>query len=322
MGSSVILPAPGQPTEGPDPLFTPTPPQNVVSFGFDRVGPPSTLYIQRDDRLIVNTWASVAGLNARVGARILIPQQIIPGQPTIDGQKPAPLEVVPGGYIQLLITDIFPTGNRNRNITEIDLLEGYLLDLAVYSRVTPVQRGQLFADAVLARGSGAVATAVQGLTADYLTTANHTTWPGGRIQQSTEGPGWSHSINVPNPAAGVDWTFTAATAQRVLVKSFSSLLTPSATVANRNVSIIVDDGVNTVWQVIQPTSIPASQVTTLSATTTNATAGVLPSIQTQIFPPNLFLEPGWRLRVSTGNLQATDQWSAIWLAVEEWIETN
>lgn len=322
MGSSVILPSPGQPKEGPDPLFTPAPAQNVVTFGFDRVGPPSTLYIQRDDRLIVNTWASVAGLTARVGARILIPQQIIPGQPTVDGAMPAGLTVVPGGYIQLLITDINPTGNRARNITEIDLLEGYLLDLAVYSRVAPVLRGQLFADAVLARASGALATSVQGLTADYLTTANHTTWPGGRIQQSAEGPGWSHSINVPNPAAGADWIFTAATAQRLQIKSLSSILTPSAAVANRNVSLIIDDGVNTVWQVIQPTSIPASQVTTLSATTTNATAGVIPTIQTQIFPPNLFLEPGWRLRSSTGNLQAADQWSAIWLAVEEWIETN
>jgi hypothetical protein len=66
--------------------------------------------------------------------------------------------------------------------------------------------------------------------------------------------------------------------------------------------------------------VTAGQVAGLNGMTTNVTPGVVTSVLPIVIPPGLFLVPGWRLRAFTNNIQAGDQWSQIWHAVEEWID--
>jgi len=157
--------------------------------------------------------------------------------------------------------------------------------------------------------------------ADYVGGNSAAQYPNGRALHCTEGPGWSHSIQQANPGAGADWTLTMAAGQRALPKSFTAQLLTSGVAGNRNIELIIDDGANVVWRASAPASVIAGTTQQLSGATTNSPTGVVTTDFSVVIPPNLFLEPGWRVRTATTGILDGDQWSNIWFGVEEWIES-
>lgn len=319
MGSSVLLPAPGQPRTGPDPAFKSGSIPNVVTFGFDKVSPPSSLYIQRDDVLILTATSALANEVVNFTVRIMLTAAPSPGQPDQPSTAPAAQSAKAGNNIVLDVQSIQLAAARTFKAISIQLMEGYLLNVSATATLA-VTRGQTYCSAFIKRSAAGGPPAQVGLFADYCTPDFLAIYPNGRSLSDVEGPGWSHSVLIANPAAGADWTFTAAAGQRASVKSFSAVFTASAAVGNRNMTLILDDGVNTVIQISALISVTAGQVVGLNGTTFNQPAGVVTTILPISFPPNLFLEPGWRFRTFTNNIQAADQWSGIALAVEEWLD--
>lgn len=320
MGSSVILPAPGQPREGPDPGFKSGAIPTSATFKFADVAPPSALYVMPDDQLELVAMSSFVGETVIFRVRFLHVVLPIPGQPDTGTPQGLPVLSSVPPYIGIYEFQIPITAARTLTVLRPNLGEGFILSVFA-SSLGVFTRGQTFARAALFRGTaGGATTHNVVLVSEYVDSNYSVSGPGATIKHYLEGPGQLHSLQQANPAAGADWTLTALAHQRLRIESFSAVFTASATVANRNVELIVDDGANIYWRTSAATSITAGQVVTFNGTTTNAPAGVVTTDQSVVFPPTLALPPGHRLRVATTGIQAGDQWSAIWFGVEEWLD--
>lgn len=299
MGSSVILPQPGQPTEGPDPHFTSASQPRRTTFRFDLVEPPVPQFVQPHELLLISTFASVASTN-RLTARILLADGSITG-------------------ISLDFTCI---ADRAFHFFTAPLYEGFLLSVTVLNiSGVATKRGQTFVQVDIARGGPANNLKEYTLLADYLQSGASLGWPGGRIESTIDGPGWLHSVQQANPAAGADWAITVPAGARWRISSFAATLTTSATVANRIVRLQMNDAaVNNIMQTAPTAVIPASTTAVVSGFPGQSTPTTDPLTINVAMPGNPILPSAFRIVTSTIGIQAGDQWSAIWFEVEDWIE--
>lgn len=319
MGSGVILPTPGQPRTGADPTFKTASIPNAVSFAFSGIAPPQSLYVQRDDQLTVTAISSIAGEVVTFNIRFLRLEIPLGGQPdTKPAAIPSSGTPVQGTIITITQQVQLPIA---RLLTSVNFAvgEGFVLSVGAVA-AQAATRGRTFARVSTFRGAIAAPQNTQTFMSDYVTNSFASAWPGGTLRHSTEGPGFVHSINQPNPAAGADWTFTSPSNSRARLDSFNAVFTASAAAANRQIQLAVDDGANTVWADDVAANVTASQVVNVAATQTNVPIGIVLTTLHCVFPPGLILPAGWRVRTNTAAIQAGDQWSAIWLNVEDWVD--
>lgn len=296
-----FVPPPGQPGPLNKDEFLSASQRGQVTFHLKDVSPPSPLYIRPEEGIrlaVTNSDVNITVL--RLNYRLLLAD----------------------GSLQVGFTELAPTSNRAVSTAFIPLTEGYLLSLVfeIIANTVSTQRGQCFGNCRLVRGSSAVFVTSAILFNGYITNQRPIGWPGGPLESSVDGPGWIHTVQQANPTAGNDWVYTVPTGARQRLISLQATLTTSSAAANRNVSLIVDDGVNLYWSADVGAAVVASTVEAITATGTNAPTGVFPTTQSMVMPPTLVMPAGHRIRSSTGNIQAGDQWSAIWLAIEEWLQ--
>ncbi len=322
MGSSVLLPPPGQPGKGPDPAFKSASTPNVVTFGFEKIGPPSPLYVQLDDQLVVTIAHSILNAQFQVSYRFLLPGGPVPGQPDQAVESNAAGVQQFRGWIDVAVQIISAAEAPNDRVQrsfKFDLPECYLLSVSIDGASgTTILVGQAFVNAGITRRGPGLTRYAQ-LFAGNVASGADLGWPGGPQRSAMEGPGWIHSLQVANPGAGADWTFTVPALARMRLDSFNAVFTAAVAVANRQVQLTVDDGSNTMWTDDLSANITAGQTINVAVTQTNVPTGVVTTTLHMVIPPGLILAPGWRLRAVTGAIQAADQWSAIWLNLEEWI---
>ena len=127
------------------------------------------------------------------------------------------------------------------------------------------------------------------------------------------------SITGTNPDPGVEISETVPTRRRWRPQSIRIRLTTDATVANRNILLIIDDGTTPLTAITTTTPQTASKSINYYFSNIGA-----PEINTSPnhslpFPP-LTLPSGYRIITATENLQAGDDFSAPQLLVEEWID--
>lgn len=277
--------------------YSPAGPANDVSFLFKNTVPPSNLYIMRDDQLQVNVATSQSGEFVTVNARILEPSGNIKDNQFI----------------------VAANGNRVPVSKVFALAEGYLLSLSAVAN-NAFTRGQTFVRVIINRGASGTGQAAQLLLADYVQTSVSAGYPGGRVLHPLEGPGNMTTAVMTNPGAGADWTISNPGNTRWRISSLNGVLTTSAVVANRDVQLQVLQSGVLVW-VGQATAVIAA------STAANVSAAGLPStptvLATDIFlpmPPALILGTNGTVRVVTANIQAADQWTNMFISVEEWLE--
>lgn len=130
------------------------------------------------------------------------------------------------------------------------------------------------------------------------------------------------SITGTNPAAAAEISETVPVGSRWKFKGMRAVLTTSATVANRNVTLTIDDGTNTILSGGAVYNQAAS-----AAFTYWFAPGLTNSVQTSVIaqvpiPPTdtLILPSGYRIRTLTGALQAGDDWGAPQYLVEEEVD--
>jgi len=141
------------------------------------------------------------------------------------------------------------------------------------------------------------------------------------LKSSVEGPGCIRAITGTDPAAGSEVCETVPTNARWRVISFRFALTTSATVADRHVQLVVDDGAGPIlWGDFSPSTQPASSTLTYQASTGGVEHTDRAGVPRIALPDNLILPQGWRIRTVTSNLQSDDDFAAPALIVEEWIE--
>src|SRR5215472_12084779 len=125
-----------------------------VAFKFQDISPPSTLYVQRDDLLIVQFASFQASETVTINGRLLV-------SPV--GSTASVNNVIP-------ISQTFPQagGAFAINQATITLAEGFLLGLSATCSVAST-RGQTFCRVGIQRGGGTTWLTGIPLFADYLT---------------------------------------------------------------------------------------------------------------------------------------------------------
>jgi hypothetical protein len=332
MGSSVILPAPGQPKTGPDPAFKTAAIPNIVSFGFEKVGPPSPLYIQRDDVLVLEALSQLpAGDTVRLTARLLQPFAQAAGQPDQPGGVAAGGAIVGPGYVDVVSKDLPIPNPRSLVSTQIVLGEGYLLSLGV-SGSSGSLRGATFVRVFLNRGPFSTQTPNVGamLLADYVTQSAASGWPNGRILSGTEGPGFIAFYTPAGPGAGANFSVLSNISGRVRVNTFAATFTASAAVANRIVTISYSpsNGGGLHYVVQDTVAVTASQVVRYSlgpgaSLVRGAGAGTAASPIDVVLPlpSGSFGTTGVVINSQVQNIDINDAWSNILLSTEEWFDS-
>jgi len=159
------------------------------------------------------------------------------------------------------------------------------------------------------------------LSAQYITDHKVIQWPPGFVESSVEGPGLLRSITGTDPAAGSEITETVPTNARWRLRGIRFELATSADVADRRVLLIIDDGAS-VFTAIVVEAIQTADLTrayNFYSIAPRESVFTVGNIESPL-PEDLMLLQGWRIRTSTVNLQAADDYGAPQRLVDEWIE--
>lgn len=125
-------------------------------------------------------------------------------------------------------------------------------------------------------------------------------------------------LAVPQPVAGAEFVISPQRFGAFQVLGLVFTLTTSAVVANRQVTLSIDDGTTTIWRAV------AAQVQAATATVNHqlhldsAQLPLTAGLTIMSFPAEgHLLRRGWHLRSLTAAIDVGDQYSAIGLYVQE-----
>lgn len=258
------------------------------------------LYVTGEDALACTVFNASAGVTVTISGRML----------EFGQARPTPFQQT-----------IIPATDRSASVVRFSLGDGWLLNAqAVVSGGSPFT-GQTFVRLSLVRGLLSNANELFTLCADYVTSKQPVSYPGSGVLDPTDGCGALRSITGAVPAAGAEISETVPTGARWELISIAWLLTTAVAVANRSPNLILDDGALVYFRSSFATLIPASVA---SQNTFAQGIGQFTSANNarlaSTLPVNNRLAAGHRVRTSTDNIQAADQYSAIQYLVREWIE--
>lgn len=223
--------------------------------------------------------------------------------------------------------DFATTADRLPIEFNIPIDAGYMLNCSLgILGATITSIGQTFVQLALIRGRGDAGIEVGTILQGYVATSHWLGFPGSPIQHSKEGPGHVHIENSVAPVAGANAGIGVPEHAYWRVHSVHGSLVTDTTVTNRFPHLTCFSGVvNPVWKTQAPFPMVASSgfnffwmpnVPYGPAATQIADCVEIPLPEPCI---GLSLEV---IRTDTPNLQAGDQWSALRLRVEEWLDTD
>lgn len=324
MGSSVILPPQGQPGPLRPGEFKGAAIPNAATFGFRNLGPPSPLYVQRGDVLRIVLLPYLATGSALFSYRLLLATPPAPGQPedVVAGRSVSPIVDVPEpAYLESGQFALNATAALTPVQQSIVLAEGWLLSVSV-ATLSDSTSGRNYVVAFLTTGpsvSGVLPSAYT-LFTGYLRGSFPLGWPGGPIENETDGQGFLNAYAPANPAAGTDLSVISNAPGRVQLLAFKAQFATSATVANRFPSFLVSYGASSNAQVQDTTAIPASTtvIYSLGPGQTFIRGGGAPAVVALGTPGLHYVGSNVTIASSTQGIQAGDQWSAITFSTREW----
>jgi hypothetical protein len=264
-----------------------------------QLGAGAQFYFAGDD------WLRVSSLNSVAGVRVVVSGRFLPS----DEARPKPFR-----------DDHTPNTDRTVATSDIGLGVGWLQHVtAIVSSGTPTF-GAVFVRVDVIRGRGAAATVVGSLLQGFVTSGQRLAWPGSLIRSSLEGAGVLRSIVGTDPAANTEISETVPTGARWRLVGVRFALVTDANAANRNVSLVIDDGANAVFEATALNVQAASLTINYAASAAGFATGSVSNRQSIGIPPDLVLPAGYRIRTETGSMQVGDNYSAPQLLVEEWLE--
>lgn len=212
-----------------------------------------------------------------------------------------------------------PNTDRTAASSLYTLGEGWLCNVQVRASVAAPLQGQTFVVVELVRGRTGAIQPLTCVLQGYVTSTHRLAWPGSPIASSVDGAGVLRSITGTDPAAGVEISETVPAGARWRLLSLHTHLVTSATVANREVVFVFDDGATGYAEVPAGASQAATLTRQYSLTRGVQRFAVATSDVLSVPAPDILLPAGHRIRTATANLQAGDDFTAPQLLVEEWI---
>ena len=210
------------------------------------------------------------------------------------------------------------TTNADRSrATDTFELHGSPTMLQVSPETAPVRRGECYVRATLLLDGEPVLR----LSAGYLTDSKTLSWPPGVFEAFTDGPGLIRVVTGTDPAANTEITETVPTNARWKIRAIYFLLATDAAVVNRAVELRFDDGTDPLYQIsciqVQTASLNWNYFAGLLG---ESRQGTIATASINLKLPDVVLFQGYRIRTLTGSLQATDNYGAPLIEIEEWIE--
>ena len=280
----------------PEPVILTIP--EVVRFATRGVAPPSNLYVRKEDRVVIQVRNSVTAAEIVVSGRM----------------------VTIAGVVRPFQRIIIPSTDRSPDSTFIDVGEGFLLNISVFTQAVNVLRGQCFVLGLYIAGETTTNQTTAVILSDYVYTDYVVSYPFGTLKGPDSGRGTPRTITGTNPAAGSEVTETVPTRARWRLLSFAVQLVASGAAANRVVNLFVTDGVTNGILVPSATFHIANETRRYNYIQSGAQYAdpngnfVLP------LPGNLPMKAGATFGTATNGLQAGDNYDAPLYTVEEWIE--
>lgn len=213
-----------------------------------------------------------------------------------------------------------PNTDRTAATVDIALARGWLQQLTVRATTGSPTYAHTFVIVELIRGLGTSATVLATLLAGPVSANTRRAWPGSPLASSIEGPGALRSITGTDPAANVEISETVPTGARWKLHAIALTLVTDATAADREVILTFDDG-TTVYYAAAPAANQAASLTRRYSAGRGGVRGIsLAGLEIAIALPDLWLPAGHRIRTATTGRQATDNFGAPQLLVEEHLE--
>jgi hypothetical protein len=248
------------------------------------------------ESLFVNLASNVSGQFVQVTYRYLTPQnEIKQGQVTIG-------PTVAGSVLSQFVP----------------FAEGWLISMAIRC-TTAVANGQWTFAQLLQSATSNNSNSLHGLIWEgYVPLNTSTGWPGLPPKEITDGAGTLRSITGTTPGAGVEISETVPNFRRWTLVGLTIFLTSSAAAGNRNIAVVIDDGVNVLFQSQCLFNQIASTVPGYSAPIAQGSQPILAGPQSINLPLPYPMKAGFRLRTQTAGLLAGDQFTAPHYLVNEW----
>lgn len=259
------------------------------------ISPFNALPISKDHNLLFTFYASVA-TSITLTWRILLPDGSIK-------QSQFVVNTFTGRFGPFLT---FP------------LTEGFLLSVMAYP-TNNAARGAVALFCNLTLGAPAVAFLVARMFSGYVTGFDYLSWPPGTFESTSNGAGKLRSITGTAPGAGNEINEAVPSFARWRLLALKTIFTSSAVAANRQPSVIIDDGVS-IYYAKQAQAVQAANlVQTYQLATNDTDFAPINTVATIKLASPLLLDQGHRIRTSTTAIQAGDFYSAPQYLVEEWI---
>lgn len=226
----------------------------------------------------------------------------------------------PNGDVIDLTRQVVPTSDRLVSTNTFPLPEGWLYSVSArndgFTRV-----GQTYVVANLVKSGQAVPSYGQALMMGYVAGGYVLGWPGAVHHLHTAVPGLVRSVAGTDPAAGIEVSETVPTGARWRLFALRAELITSVVVANRRPHVVIDDGVNTLFDVSVPNTVPASSTREYSFVAGYPITQDLGFNEVTVpLPALLDLMAGYRIRTRTEGLDVGDNWNTVRLYVMEWID--
>jgi len=313
----------GQPAAMGDKEFVSGSIPNLLSFGFEKVNPPSALYVQRDDQLFIQAISQNGGETLNVVVRLLLPTGQTPAQPSPLSEEVEPIPVPVGpGTIQTIVRTLAIPNSAQYQTLVIPMTEGYLLSVSAFTTVSQIV-GQTQVQAILCRGASVFGNFIPAvlLINDYPTNLIPAGWPSIQQQQPAMLRGSLTSQGVANPAAGAEWSFTTFNPARTHLLSVRGLLTTSAVAGNRSARIRFSDALGNVIGDFGPARTQAAgrAYTYNGAVNAQGADDTTTAFESYFAIPRLQLGGAYTVGSITAGIDAGDQWSNIRLTYEVWM---
>lgn len=256
-------------------------------------------YFGRDDFLRLTLYNGASGVTAQLRGRVLP----IGETTTRD-----------------LVRDLIPATDRSASTLLIAVGEGWLLDAEVVVTAGTPAFNQCFARLSVVRGIASSGYEIGELAAGAVTTTRRLAYPRSAVDPSIAGLGAIRSVAGTDPAANTEVSEVVPTGARWRLRSLDVALVTDANVANREVTLTIDDGTNIVAEVVTGVLQTATLTRRYSFTQHVQAKAAAAATIINAPAPDLILLAGWRIRTVTTAIQATDNYGAPRLCVEEWIE--
>jgi hypothetical protein len=224
------------------------------------------------------------------------------------------------GEIQHFARDVVASSDRSVVETDINLPACRLVSITAILAAGTATRGQVYARANRQKGSGGSAIPMGSTLAGYVTNNYAPTWPNGRVEDPTLGPGVIRAFTGTNPAAGAEVSETVPTGARWKLHAMTTRLVTAAGGSARRAHYEITDGATRLLIVHPERTQAASGTNDYAWLNTLSIVDATTNVNSLGLPPGFTLLPGWVINTVTTNLAAGDDWGAPQMIVEEWIE--